>query len=163
MFGFHGFCSLLLSTPSGCSRCFGFFCSTFLAVTMQEQAIWNVPYIIELCYFVKLKLKNPLSCFWQIEVRDRNEPRYGVQRLHWGQEWHWKPSFTLSHMTLFSTLVWWSRHHPNPLQTLNVKDCAWKKQCTAHFWEENKHGCTEHLTLHLLSKYLYDGIKTWYV
>lgn len=40
--------------------------------------------------------KNPLSCFCQIEVRDRREPRYGVQRLHWGEnKWHWKTSLPL--------------------------------------------------------------------
>ena len=55
--------------------------------------------------------ENPLCCLPQIEVRDRREPRYGVQRLHWGQQWHWKPSLLFSSL-LFSSLLFSSLLSP---------------------------------------------------
>lgn len=70
--------------------------------------------------------------------------------------------YAVTNDSLLSALVWWSRHHPIPLQTLSVQDSVRlkkKKKSTALFWEENIHGCTQNLTLHLLSEYLYDGKK----
>lgn len=136
-----------------------------LALTTQDQGILNVPYWIELYCLVKTKLKNLLSYSWQIEVRDRTEPRYGIQQFHWGQEWHWKSSLTLSHTTHPNSLLW-SDHldiTDSQCRLLGVQDFVRiKKNAQLYFEEENIHGCTVHLTGHLLSETFIMG-KTCHV
>lgn len=104
---------------------------------MQDQGILNVSYWIELYCLVKTKMKNLLSYSWQIEVRDRTEPRYGIQQFHWGQEWHWESSLTLSHMTHPNSLLWSdNQDHTLSLRTVRCTGfCKNKKKCTAIFWK----------------------------
>lgn len=134
------------------------FCPTFLAITMQDQGIWNVPSRIKLYYLVRIKVNlcplDRLKCVTEMnqgmEYNDYTEGKSGIGNLLLG-----------CHIWL-STLVWWSRHHSIPLQILTVQDSVKiGKKCTTLFWEENKHGCTEHLTLQLLSEYFYEG--GWHV
>lgn len=159
---------VLQSTTRGSSGCFGFFfCPTHLTEKMQNKEYKNAPYSIELYCIVKSNLKIFPFCSCQIEVRDRCEPRYGVQRLHWGQKWN---PFHLSYMTPPNYFCLKIRI----LLSLNASsECTGfcklkKKKHTWLYFEEHKiHGCTVNLTLGLISEFLYDGekccLKYWFV
>lgn len=117
------------------------------------------------------RANDPLFCLCQIEVRDRREPRYGVQRLHWGRlqrrEKIKKTSLLLLSFppSLSSSSLQWSGYRPSQCRhtkctgfckiisrkTNNTRNYILKGGVGKGFFK------VVHLRLDFLNKYLYDN------